>query len=309
MGAAHTNLTERYCPACGERASCSAGEKDGFQMLSCEACATLYIATLPDVSHGINYHGYYNAENLKVPAFISTILDEIIATFSPYRKHNRLLDVGCGSGTFLEAAARADWEATGLEVSLTAAVHVSHLGFDVFCGQLEKSDYPDKHFDVVILSEVLEHVPDPRALLAACARILRTGGLLWATTPHWRGISGRVLGLEWSAVCPPEHLQLFSVGGIRRLLTGEGLHKIRVATHGTNPYEIVHGMRRRVRQTVPNTNGSVAEPFERVESSYQLNEALRKGAAGRLLKVMLNKSLNLVRLGDSLKIRAEKLGQ
>ena len=75
-------------------------------------------------------------------------------------------------------------------------------------------------FDVVIASEVLEHVLDPHAMLVEILRVLRPGGLLWATTPHGRGISARLLGLEWSNVCPPEHLQLFSVAGICRRQAG-----------------------------------------------------------------------------------------
>jgi 2-polyprenyl-3-methyl-5-hydroxy-6-metoxy-1,4-benzoquinol methylase len=116
-----------------------------------------------------------------------------------------------GAGTFLEAATRAGWNATGIEVSRTAAEHLNAKDFEVFCGELEKAGYSNEHFDVVILSEVLEHVPDPRALLEASAGVLRSGGLLWGTTPHGRGISARLLGLEWNTVCPPEHLQLFSV--------------------------------------------------------------------------------------------------
>lgn len=306
MGVGSTSLNERYCPACGQRARRSRGQKNNFQMLSCQTCATLYTAKNPEMDQGEDYDAYYTAENLTVPAFINSILDEIVATFEPYRKNNRLLDVGCGAGTFLEAAARGGWEATGVEVSRTAAEHVTGLGFEVFCGELEKADYAEGHFDVVILSEVLEHVPDPRSLLEASARVLRPGGLLWGTTPHGRGISARLLGLGWSTVCPPEHLQLFSVSGIRGLFTGVGLSNVRIATHGTNPFEIIHDVRRRVMRAQAEGDRASVETFNRVESSYQLNEKLSGGPAGGLLKAMLNNLLNATRMGDTLKIHAEK---
>jgi SAM-dependent methyltransferase len=302
----NSNLENSVCPACGKTGGRSRGRKNDFHLLSCESCGTLYAAYAPGTSHSHNYDAYYTAENLTVPTFITSIVDGIVATFEPYRKTNRLLDVGCGAGTFLEAAARAGWEATGLEVSRTAAEHVSARGFEVFCGELEKANYPDEHFDVVILSEVLEHVPNPRSLLEASARVLRSGGLLWGTTPHGRGISARLLGLEWSTVCPPEHLQLFSIRGIKALSKGLGLDSIKVATHGTNPFEIVHGLRHRCNQAEPKTGGVTDESFNRVESSYQLNEKLSGGRAGRLLKGMLNNLLNATRMGDSLKIQAEK---
>ncbi len=97
--------------------------------------------------------------------------------------------------------------------------------FEVFCGELEKANYPDDYFDVVFASEVLEHVLDPRAMLEEIARVLRPGGLLWATTPHGRGISTRLLGLEGSN----DYFQLFSVAGIKGLRNA-GFRHVEVAS-------------------------------------------------------------------------------
>ncbi|HUS09854.1 MAG TPA: class I SAM-dependent methyltransferase [Pyrinomonadaceae bacterium] len=301
-----SNTNKRDCPACGQRRSNSRGLKNDFQLLSCQVCATLYTATNPELNEQEDYDAYYTSENLTVPTFINSILDEIVATFEPYRNNNLLLDVGCGAGTFLEAAARAGWDATGVEVSRTAADHVTSKGFEVFCGELEKAGYPDRHFDVVILSEVLEHVPDPKALLKASAKVLRPGGLLWGTTPHGRGISARILGLGWSIVCPPEHLQLFSLAGMKGLLSGAGFKQVELATHGTNPFEILHALRRGATYPAPANGSTGSESFNRVESSYQLNEFLSDSPLRRLLKTTLNSLLNVGRMGDSLKIRAEK---
>jgi hypothetical protein len=96
----------RHCPACGRASGHRRGRKNDFQLLSCQTCATLYTATNPDPNQEQDYDAYYTAENLIVPTFINSILDEIVATFELYRRSNRLLDVGCGAGTFLEAVAR-----------------------------------------------------------------------------------------------------------------------------------------------------------------------------------------------------------
>jgi len=302
------NLANSVCPACGQAGGRNRGSKNDFRVLSCEACGTLFTVQLPGISHSQDYSDYYTAENLTVPAFIDKRLDEIVSTFEPYRKNNRLLDVGFGAGSFLKAAARNNWQPFGVEVSQPAVEHLRECGFEVFCGELEKAVYADDHFDVVILSEVLEHVPDPMSLVEASVRVLRPGGLLWATTPHGRGISARLLGLEWSNVCPPDHLQLFSVAGTRGLLSSAGLKRFEIKTHGTNPFEILHSMRARMKGTAPEKNGlaNERESFNRVESSYQLNEFLSDSPPRRFLKGALNELLNVVGMGDSLKIRAEK---
>ncbi len=230
---------EDACVACGMASGLERGQKNGFRILSCQNCGTLYTSHLNDAQSLHDYDAYYGAENLAVPDFINTRLDEIVAGFSSYRQTGRFLDVGFGAGSLLEAATRAGWNATGVEVSQTAAEHVRRLGFDVFCGELAEANYPAGYFDVVTASEVLEHVPDPRALVQEIARVLRPGGLFWATTPHGRGASSRVLGVKWSVISPPEHLQLFSLSSIKTLLAAAGFRRVSVLTHGVNPSEIL----------------------------------------------------------------------
>jgi SAM-dependent methyltransferase len=269
-------------------------------MVRCRACSTLYVAELPGAGAAEDYDSYYGEENLAVPEFIERRLDEIVAGFEPYRRGGRVLDVGCGAGTFLRAALRGGWEALGVEVSKPAAEFNREAGFDVFDGELAEARYPEGHFDVVIASEVLEHVAEPREMLREILRVTRPGGLLWATTPNGRGFSARSLGLGWSAVSPPEHLHLFSRGAVRALLEEVGFARARVVTEGFNPFEVVRALRH---GPAPSAHAGGAA---RVQSGYELNAFLNEGGARRALKGFANGVLRLCRLGDSLKIRAEK---
>ena len=109
------------------------------------------------------------------------------------------------------------------------------LGFEVYEGELHDAAFPSQYFDVVTAAELLEHLIDPKPLLQEVARILRPGGLFWTTTPNARGLSGRLLGLKWRCVWPPEHLQLFSIRGIEKLLRAAGFRDLRIDTTGGNP--------------------------------------------------------------------------
>lgn len=297
----------RVCVACGSSHARKLGIKNELDIVRCHKCQTLYTPYSPWYSSEYFYLGYYlRPEETETPQFVKQRLAEITADFASYRQSNRLLDLGCGAGDLLQAAQQHGWSGQGLDVSEHAAKHVRELGFQVFVGELEAAKFPAAHFDVVTAAELLEHVFEPRALVAEVARILRPGGLFWLTTPHARGLSARLLGLKWQCIWPPEHLQLFSIAGLRRLLSGAGFPDIHIDTTGGNPIEIWHalggtwnGMGRA--KEGPQT---VDQHFDRVLTSYELNESLMSSRSRRALKGTVNSFLNLSRLGDSMKVFA-----
>jgi len=294
-----TERTVRACVACGSNDAQPLGEKNRLAIVSCRRCASVYTPYSPWYSSEFYYHTYYEEEVLSPPAFVQTRLEEITAEFARYRKTNRLLDIGCGAGNLLVAARKNGWNAQGLDVSSNAVTHVRELGFEVFQGELAEAQFPAGHFDVITAAEFLEHLPEPRTLLTEVARLLRPGGLFWTTTPHARGLSARVLGLKWRCIWPPEHLQLFSARGLKALLREVGFRDIRVQTTGGNPVEILHAFGGK--KDAPKT---VDQHFDRVRTSYELNESLMKSRPRKIVKDVVNGVLNISRLGDNLKVFA-----
>ena len=287
------------CVACGFNDSQPVGVKNDLDLVSCRKCLTLYTPYSPWYSSEYYYDTYYPEASLSPPAFVQTRLEEITAEFAPHRKTNRLLDIGCGAGNLLQAARKNGWNAQGLDVSPSAIKHVRQLGFEVFQGELQNAGLPAQQFDVITAAEILEHLSDPRLLLLEVSRLLRPGGLFWTTTPHARGLSARLLGLNWRCVWPPEHLQLFSAKGMKTLLRDVGFKQIRVRTTGGNPFEIFHALG--TKKDAPKT---ADQHFDRVLTGYQLNESLMKSRSRRAVKDLINGMLNLSRLGDSLKVYA-----
>jgi SAM-dependent methyltransferase len=275
------------------------GYAGGFCVRDCRRCRTVFTSRLPPSGHEHDYASYYHAANLEVPEFVERRLAEHVAAFGDDRRLNRWLDVGCGAGTLMEAAGSQGWNVVGTELSPPAVAALGGRGLDVRLGELGELDLPDHGFDVVSLIEVLEHVPDPAALLVAATHLLRPGGRLWATTPHGRGLSGRLLGARWSAMSPPEHLQLLSVDGIRIMLGRAGLGECLVRTEAVDPQELVSALR---------PSASDPDAPSRVETSYRLNESLLSRRGGRAAKAVANAVLRGLRLGDSIKVTARRPG-
>jgi SAM-dependent methyltransferase len=287
----------RHCPGCLERSDRYAGEANGFRLLRCSSCGTLFTEALPaGPDEGMDYASYYDEGNLEVPRCVQDRLDALAEAFADYRMLNRWLDVGCGAGALLRAVEQRGWVAVGTEVAPAAAESVRRDGFEVHLDTLDEAALAEASFDVVSIVEVVEHVSDADALLRGACRLLRPGGALYLTTPHARGLSARTLGTGWSAVAPPEHLQLFSTRGVAALVQRAGLRVKEIHAHAVNPRELL------ARIGKPDS-GAVCD---RVASGYRLNESLHRHRAGVATKTLANAALDALKLGDTLKVTAER---
>lgn len=139
-------------------------------MLRCQGCGLLYT---PD------YEGS-GAGAIKAPVVQSRLKFHQVLLERLERLHppGRLLDVGCGSGAFLELARERGWNVAGVEPYAASASLAREKKLDVFEGTLDRAPFPKDSFDVVTLWDVLDIVPDPVAVLKQSLEFLREGGTL-----------------------------------------------------------------------------------------------------------------------------------
>jgi SAM-dependent methyltransferase len=134
-----------------------------------------------------------------------------------------VLEVGCGTGSFLaRIRERFGCDVFGIERSAGAADVARARGLRVQGGTLTDARLPDASVTAVIMRHVVEHVPDPRALLREVHRILSPRGAFFLTIPVTGGWDHRAFGPAWEGYEIPEHLWLFPRDALQRLLTATG---------------------------------------------------------------------------------------
>lgn len=141
----------------------------------------------------------------------------------------KVLDIGCGNGSFLIEAKRLGWIARGFEADPKSAAIARSAGLDVEVGMLPRVPFCDAEFDVVTLNHVIEHLHDPVHSLREILRILKPGGKLWIATPNLRSASHWLFGPNWMNLHAPAHLVIFHAASLVDLLKSVGFESPRMA--------------------------------------------------------------------------------
>lgn len=153
-------------------------------------------------------------------------------------KAGRLLDVGCGSGHFLELAAQAGWAVEGVDFDPGAVEAARSRGLQVQLGGVEVLDGREACFDVITLCHVIEHLHDPGQVVRALHRLLKPGGTLWLDTPNLGSLGYEHYGRHWRDLDPPRHLVLFGRETLFDLLRQSGFEQIRQRWRGLTVFEV-----------------------------------------------------------------------
>lgn len=156
-------------------------------------------------------------------------LDRLLCQHSGRR--GRFCEVGCGPGYLLAEMRSLGWEVRGLELSGFAARHAREvLGLEVAEGPLVPGGLPRETFDVLLLGDVLEHLPRPREALTAVWCSLVPGGLVAVAVPSTLNLLSARLGMAVYRLrgrsktlrLPPYHLFEYTPRSLRAMLETSG---------------------------------------------------------------------------------------
>lgn len=163
-----------------------------------------------------------------------------------------LLDVGCGSGSFLSLASDLGWDVHGLDPDPRARAVAQAHGVTVTGDDLARFAGSGRKFDVVMLSHVIEHVHQPVATLRNCRQLLKPGGRIWIETPNIGSRGYRRFGRYWRGIETPRHLVLFNRQSLDDALSEAGFRDIRDELAG-NSAPGIFAESRALQQGLPRT--------------------------------------------------------
>jgi SAM-dependent methyltransferase len=194
------------------------------QLVRCKNCGLQYLT--PRLKASVVLEGYgAGTDELFVSqaagrerTFASSL--RYIEKFRPQR--GSLLDVGTAGGSFLAVAQRAGWQVAGCEPNRWLCDWANRTyNLHVVPGTIFDMKLKPASFDVVTLWDVLEHTPDPRAVLQECARVLKPGGLFIVNYPDIHSLIARLMGRRWVFLLSV-HLYYFTKVTLAKMLAETG---------------------------------------------------------------------------------------
>jgi 2-polyprenyl-3-methyl-5-hydroxy-6-metoxy-1,4-benzoquinol methylase len=224
------------CPRCQSDDGRRVAREFGIVIARCDRCGLTYTQTPLTDSQG-HYHTdrehilrkYGHIFNGAAPHPRDRNYDEHLGVLEAVTTGRDLLDIGSHAGFFLRRAVARGWNAIGIEPSpVTSALAREQFGLDVRTGTLAEVDLPSQSFDVVTLTDVLEHIGEPGPLLTEIRRLLRPQGVLFVKVPNVRYLHAKRRLLGWipgvidDCFDAREHLVHYSATTLRESLAAAG---------------------------------------------------------------------------------------
>jgi 2-polyprenyl-3-methyl-5-hydroxy-6-metoxy-1,4-benzoquinol methylase len=288
-------MKNRSCLICESKDLYALAGYEANNLIKCKNCRFVFMSNIPTNEELQNHYSTYSygQQQYLSPLTIQSFND-VLDQFEQYRKLNRLLDVGCGQGWFLDAAKERGWQVYGTEYSDKAVELCSLRGIEMKKGILDPTDFKGLEFDVIFSSEVLEHINNPVSELSNMNILLRKGGLLYLTTPNFNTYLRYILKDKYNVISYPEHLSYYTAKTLDKVLIKTGFKKKKLLTTGISLTRF---------ETSKGKNSELISEYTKDE---KIRKLLSSNALMKQFKKMINRGLTFSRLGITLKAYYEK---
>ena len=167
-----------------------------YDLVQCKNCGLVFVQPMPalltiqefyqqkyfesDFSCGMYERSYLETEASRVNEY-----REMLGLIKNYKTQGKLLEVGCAAGSFLYYASRAGFEVEGVDISEWAREQAKiQFQLNVHRGRLMEVGLKPESYDIILLSDLLEHEPEPARFLLEVRRLLKIDGVCILSLIH-----------------------------------------------------------------------------------------------------------------------------
>jgi SAM-dependent methyltransferase len=298
-----------------------------FSILKCISCGQM--VTSPTLAEGdlpALYSRYYPRREVDLAA-IRNEADAVLRQGAANKRHRegtdnqghylvkrgqRVLDIGCGSCVSLLEVRNLGGDAWGIETDPNVREIADHFGLTVHIGSIHDDPFPGVDFDLIVLNQVIEHIPDPIALLKLVRERLRPDGKVVLAFPNTGSLNKLVSGRQWINWHIPYHLHHYNEKSFALIAKQAGYKVGRAQTITPNIWTVLQlrAYGGATAETQPSAGWTKPASSDRKEASVAMSwkSRLKSHATGLVHGVIgpVNRMADGLGMGDSLLVELVK---
>ena len=189
----HEKVIERFCPLCScNNYSAIYKERGNIGVVKCKTCGLVYTNPMvkePEKNYWGDENKYFEEARLIFKSAAKHHRDsnylEDLKIIEKIKSEGNFLDIGTNMGFFLRHAKGKKWNVIGVDLSPTLSEMArKYFGLNVKAAYLDKAGFENEHFDIVTMTDVFEHIPEPKKLLLDIKKLIKKDGILFIKVPN-----------------------------------------------------------------------------------------------------------------------------
>jgi 2-polyprenyl-3-methyl-5-hydroxy-6-metoxy-1,4-benzoquinol methylase len=186
-------VMERDCPLCGNKNYSNIYQERGsIGIVRCSGCDLIYVNPMvkePEKNYWGDEKKYYEEGRLMFEGKAKHHRDsnylEDLNKIEEIKPSGNFLDIGTNMGSFLRHTRGRKWNVFGIDPSPTLSEMArKYFGLNVKTAYLNEAGFEDEFFDIVTMTDVFEHIADPKKMLEDIKRVLKKDGILFIKVPN-----------------------------------------------------------------------------------------------------------------------------
>ena len=296
------------------------GEPNKYKLAKCTKCS--HICTFPRISErdlGQLYANFYPRSEIKYEEVLKkaknnfNLLNKFLDWFNGTNNQGHLyaqkgemvLDIGCGDCSSLIEIKNLGAKAFGIEADMNVKSIADALNLEVHIGNIEDNPFIGNSFDLIVMNQVIEHIPEPDKCIESIKRRLSSHGKIIFVFPNKKSLWQKITGIKWINWHIPYHLHHFDSVSFENMANKCGLRIISYKTITPNIWSIlqIRNYFHNSHRGEPNYLWQIKKNITNRNKEKNLNFKTRKKIFKIILFICLgifNRFIDTLKLGDSL---------
>lgn len=231
-----------HCPLCESKKYKRKYKIREYNIVECSSCQHIYLNPRPEdkalyrlydaayfIGQGFDTSVNYLQTKEKPSSEEIKEAEWLIREIKKYRRNGTILDIGCSYGFFLSVAKQNGFNVAGTDISPAVRRYVKErLEVPISIGVLENVETEKEKYDVITMTEVVEHLPYPKKTLVHIKGLLKQEGILVIQTGNIKSPKARWKGKNWDYFTLPGHINYFSIESLTNTITSLGYSIVKI---------------------------------------------------------------------------------